>query len=131
MRSVVLDSGALIAVERADRKLTELVATSALSGATIVVPAGVVAEVWRAASRSQARIAKLLKLVDAVPALDVVVGKRVGVLLARAKSASVVDGSVVDAALRYQPALIITSDPKDFRTLLAGIRIGEIAIHEL
>ncbi len=129
-RSVVLDAGALIAAERADRRLTALIAASALGGATIVVPAGVVAEVWRT-PRTQTRIASLLKTVDTFPALDLEVAKRVGELLAKARRASVVDGSVVDAALHHWPALIVTSDPNDLNALLAATRKGEITIYKI
>jgi len=51
MKDVVFDAGALIAVERGDRKVQALLDRIRTEAARILVPAGVVAEVWRGGAR--------------------------------------------------------------------------------
>ncbi len=59
MRGVVLDAGALIALERNDRKLWGALKLAAISDAEVVVPSAALAQVWRG-SRAQARLAMAL-----------------------------------------------------------------------
>jgi hypothetical protein len=66
--------------------------------------------------------------VNGFPALDRACALRVGEILAHAGlpgGSHIVDGSVVDTAIRLGPGLIATSDPVDLRKLLAvsGIRV--------
>ncbi|WP_375475780.1 PIN domain-containing protein [uncultured Jatrophihabitans sp.] len=114
--SLVLDAGALIAIERADRDTAAVIEAARQDRREIVVPAGVVGQVWRGGSR-QARLARLLNARDVVvePLTDA--GARAaGILCGAAGTADVVDASVVLAA-RRRHATVISSDRPDLRQL--------------
>ncbi len=65
--TLVLDAGALIALERGDRQVRALVKVGDAAG-KVIVPASALAQVWRGGPRS-ARLALMIKLAD-VDALD-------------------------------------------------------------
>jgi PIN domain-containing protein len=111
-----LDSGALIAFERADRKMVAIVARAVEHGDTIAVPAGVVAQVWRD-GRRQARLVRLLgsEIVEIV-ALDDATARAVGQLCGLTNTPDVVDASVVHCA-RARGHIVITSDAKDLQRI--------------
>jgi hypothetical protein len=111
-----LDSGALIAFERAKRDVVALVARAIERGDTLAVPAGVVAQVWRDGSR-QVRLVRLLasELVDVV-ALDDITARAVGQLCGVTGVSDVVDVSVVLCA-RQRDHKVISSDPEDLRRI--------------
>ncbi len=113
---ITLDTGALIAIERADPYLRALLAEAAISGFEIAVPAGVVAQAWRGSSR-QARLARFLA-VEAVSviALDEPEARAVGALCANAGTTDIVDASVVICA-RARDHTVVTSDPGDLAAL--------------
>jgi hypothetical protein len=111
-----LDSGAFIAAERRDRRLAALIAAAEREGATMLLPAAVVAEVWRQPPRQLS--AELLGTVDHVVALDDRRARAVGVLLGIARSAQIVDASVATLAISTRPSLVLTSDPKDLQALV-------------
>jgi hypothetical protein len=50
MSGLTLDAGALIAFERADRRVVAIVARALARKAPLAVPAGVVGQVWRGGS---------------------------------------------------------------------------------
>jgi predicted nucleic acid-binding protein len=117
---VVLDSGALIAFERNDKKLRTLVELAYGRGHTLHAPAGVVAQVWKD-GRKQARLARLLgSAVVAVQALDRVEAQAVGVICGQSRHDDVVDASVILLARRLG-ARIVTSDPGDLSRLDSSI----------
>ena len=122
MTGVTLDTGALIAIERGDRRLQALLDEAAASGAAIAVPAGVVAQAWRGAGR-QARLARFLGLptVTAV-ALDEPEARAAGSLCGLAGTADVVDASVVVCA-RARGHAVMTADEDDLRALDAQLRL--------
>ncbi|GAA2363768.1 PIN domain-containing protein [Nonomuraea africana] len=72
MERFVLDSGALIQLERGNGKMIELLAQVIEGTIVVTIPRTVLAEVWRGGPR-QARLAALLKLADAEPANRVVI----------------------------------------------------------
>ncbi len=117
----VLDAGALVAIERGDRRArghTE-------EEARVVIPAPVLAQVWRGGAR-QARIAALLKAdTTIVEVFDEDVAKAAGVLLGRTGTSDVADASVVLAA-RLHEALVVTTDPADIRRLDPDLPIAEL-----
>ena len=118
--TLVLDAGALIAVERADRTTVTLLALARRQGQELVVPAGVVAQVWREGSR-QARLARFLAAQGLeVEALTDAAAKASGVLCGRAGTADVVDASVVVASRRYQ-APVVSADRADLERLDPGV----------
>lgn len=116
MSGATLDSGALIAFERAKRDVVALVARAIERGDTLAVPAGVVAQVWRDGSR-QVRLVRLLasELVDVV-ALDDITARAVGQLCGVTGVSDVVDVSVVLCA-RQRDHKVISSDPEDLRRI--------------
>lgn len=111
--TLVLDAGALVAVERGDRDVVALLKRELLAGRSPRTHGGVVGQVWRGGSR-QARLAAFLPGVDVVP-LDDALGRRAGVLLARSRAADVVDAAVV--LLADDGDLVLTSDVSDLRAL--------------
>lgn len=120
MTTVVLDAGALLALERRDRRMLALADELYRGRRTSFVPAGVVAEVWRGSPRQHA----VLRLVRAhavrVEPLSEDVAIRLGVLLGDAGLADVVDAHVALLARRLR-APVVTSDPDDLAALDPGI----------
>jgi hypothetical protein len=122
--SIVLDSGALIAVERNDREMIAIIKRERSENRTPLSHGGVIGQVWRG---GQASLARLLFGVE-VQAIDDGFGRRVGVLLGTAGTADVVDAAVV--LLAGDGDDIFTSDPNDLRelALAAGTHVELIAI---
>ena len=115
-RPLVLDAGALIAVEKADRGVLALIAVAVDAAQPVIVPAGVVGQVWRDGAR-QARVARVIHAPGTtIETLDRPTAKAAGVLCGSARTHDVVDAAVVIAARRFN-ALVITSDPDDLRQL--------------
>jgi predicted nucleic acid-binding protein len=114
--TLVLDAGALIAVERSDREIVALLKAERLAGRVSVTHGGIVGQVWRDGAR-QARLARLLDAMDITP-LDDSLGRRAGILLARAHTADVLDAAVV--LLASDGDLIATSDVSDLIALAAA-----------
>jgi PIN domain len=109
---LTLDAGALIAVERRNRRVVAILRRAQAAGAEIAVPTGVLAQVWRD-GRRQARVAKLLCAAEVtVVDLDDGAARLCGVLLGRAGSSDVVDASVVVCA-RERRHTVVTSDADD------------------
>ncbi|MDQ6840618.1 MAG: hypothetical protein M3137_20355 [Actinomycetota bacterium] len=114
--SLVLDAGALIAVERDDRDTAAVIEAARQEHWVVVVPAGVVGQVWRGGGR-QARLARLLNARGVVvEALTDTGARAAGVLCGAAGTADVVDASVVLAARRHR-ATVISSDRADLEVL--------------
>jgi len=112
----IYDAGAIVAFDRADRRMWARHRLALEEGREIHLPAIVVGQAWRDGSR-QVSLARALAgcRVDPV-GLDV--SKAAGVLCGRAGKSDVVDATVVvmAAALR---AIIWTSDLRDMKTLAA------------
>ncbi len=122
--TLILDAGALIAFERNDRHIVVLLTRAVERGQVIVVPAGVVAQVWRNPSR-QARLARLLNAADLeVAPLDDQLARAVGQLLGARGVTDVVDACVAILA-RQRTAPVVTSDTKDLKHLDATLRLIE------
>lgn len=116
MPGLTLDAGALIALDRQDRRILVLLARARETGATVTVPASALAQSIRSPSR-QARLARLLRQPTTdVVALDRVDATSVGRLLAASGTADIVDAHVVICASRAGQA-VATSDPEDLRRL--------------
>ncbi len=114
--TIVLDAGALIAVDRRDRRVGAMLRVAHHEGSELRTSAAVVAQVWRNGPR-QANLARVLAGVDTV-ALDGFGGRRIGELLRATRSTDVVDGHV---ALLVRPGdLVLTSDPDELRVLLGA-----------
>ena len=114
MTGVVLDAGALVAIDRGDRAIGAMLRVAWELGVPVRTSAAAVAQVWRSGSR-QARLARVLSGVDSAP-LDLDEARAIGTLLARNASADVVDAHV--ARLVHPGDRVLTSDPDDIAALL-------------
>lgn len=107
----------MTALERGEERVIAMLDRALTTpGATVNIPAGVLAQAFRDGSR-QVSLTRLLKdHRTSVVALDHVLARVVGILLGARGVSDVIDASVVVCARRYgQPA--ITSDPEDLRRL--------------
>ena len=122
MAGITLDAGALIALDRNDRRVLVLLARAWETGARVTVPATALAQAIRQPER-QARLARLTRqpTTDVVP-LDRVDATSVGRLLGASATADIVDAHVVICARRAQQQ-VATSDPDDLRRLDPGISL--------
>lgn len=125
--SIVLDAGALVAVERGDRDMIALIKRERREGRAPLSHGGVIGQVWRGGSGRQAMLARLLPGVD-VQALDDDFGRQAGLLLGAAGRADVIDAAVV--LLAHDGDEIFTSDPEDLRELatVAGSHLDIIPV---
>lgn len=125
--TLVLDAGAFIAVERADRDTVALLKRELAAGRVPVTHGGVVGQVWRGGSGKQANLARLLRGSDVVP-LDDAFGRRAGLLLALSNTSDVIDAAVV--LLAKDGDTIITSDTDDLEPLAvaAGLQVDLVAV---
>jgi predicted nucleic acid-binding protein len=114
MAGLTLDSGALIAFERAERRVMVHLREAELRGLEITIPTAVVVEVWRGGARS-ARVAKLLSA-SIVEPLTEDVARRAGEALAHARGASVVDAVVMSSADQRKDR-VLSADLDDLRRL--------------
>jgi len=113
--TLVLDAGALVALERLDREVVALIKRERLANRAPLTHGGVIGQVWRGGSGRQATLARLLPGIDVRP-LDDALGRRAGVLLARVKTRDVVDAAV--ALLADDGDEILTSDARDLVPLV-------------
>jgi hypothetical protein len=112
--TLVLDAGALVAVDRGDRAMAARLRVAQQRGLELRTNAMVVAQVWRDAKGRQAKLAQFLRAVD-VCAVDHARGREAGELLARAGTSDPIDATVV---LLARPGdRILTGDPGDLGRL--------------
>ena len=113
---ITLDSGALIALDRGDKRMIALLDRALAQSRKFRVPSGVLAQVWRD-GRVQAVLSRFLKSdeVEIVP-LDEHLAHSCGELCGLRNTLDVIDASVVIVA-RYRRDPIATSDPDDLRRL--------------
>jgi predicted nucleic acid-binding protein len=114
MTGVTYDAGALVAAERNDRRLWALHAGFLAEEVVPVVPAPVLAQVWRGGSR-QASLSRLLAMCDVEPLTDDQ-ARQVGALARKARHDDIVDVTVVEGALRRGDA-VVTSDASHLRRI--------------
>lgn len=115
---VVLDAGALVAIDRGDREANRVLHRTRSRG--VRTSSAVVAQVWREGAK-QARLALALRGIEVV-ALDKAVDRRIGELLRESVTSDVVDGHV--ALLANTGDYVFTSDVGDIGRLLdvRGVR---------
>lgn len=119
-RPVVLDAGALIAVERADRRIVRLLELAD----EVHVPGAVIAQVWRNPAR-QVRLVRVLATDEVTIApLDGTEARAVGQLCGASGTADVADASVVLLARRVG-GVAVTSDSEDLRRIDPGLDLVE------
>lgn len=115
--TLVLDSGALVALERNERSMWVRLKAAELSDELPITHAGVLGQVWRGGPR-QARLAQALGGID-VHALDESLGRAVGQLLATSGSSDVIDAAVV--LLAQDGDEIVTADHDDLEPLASAL----------
>ena len=111
---LVLDSGALVALERNDRAMWRRLKAALVAQAAPVSHGGVVGQVWRGHGPREALLSRALASVDVRP-LDDELGRAAGVLLGRARKSDVIDAAVV--LLAEDGDHLVTSDVDDLRAL--------------
>ena len=118
--ALILDAGALIAVERRDRRVGARLVVAMADRVPVRTGSTVIAQVWRGGPR-QAWLARVLAGVDVLP-LDEVDARALGALLGATGTSDVVDGHV--AVLAAAGDEVLTSDPDDLQRLLAARGVG-------
>jgi predicted ATPase len=113
---ITLDAGALIALDRGDKRMIALLRRALEQGCTFRVPSGVLGQAWRD-GRVQVTLARFLRSeeVEIIP-LDEQLARACGELCGATNTSDIIDASVaIIARGRRDP--IITSDPHDLRHL--------------
>jgi predicted nucleic acid-binding protein len=114
MTRLVLDAGALIALERNDRGLWAALKVAATSNSDVFVPSTALAQVWRGTAR-QAALARALAHCVVAPFDDI--AKAVGELCGRTRTRDICDAQVALVA-STRGDVLYTSDPEDMHPLL-------------
>lgn len=117
--SLVLDAGALLAIDRRDRRVGAMLRVAQQARIPVRTSPAAVAQVWRHGAR-QVQLVRVLAGV-AVPPLDLDTGKRLGAVLGATGSTDVVDAHV--ASLASSGDQVLTSDPDDLRKLLDALSV--------
>jgi len=112
--ALILDSGALVAVDRDDRAMMARLRASQQHGLELRSNAMVIAQVWRDPHGRQVNLARLLQAVD-VRSVTQKDGRDAGVLQAAARTADPIDATVV--LLAAPGDRILTSDAGDLARL--------------
>lgn len=113
---LTLDAGALIALERSDRRVLALVARAREHAAELVVPATVLAQVVRVPARQVALMRLVRQPTTTVAPLDRADASFVGQLLGTSGTADLADAHLVVCARRAGHP-VVTSDPTDIGRL--------------
>jgi PIN domain nuclease of toxin-antitoxin system len=122
--TVVLDAGALIAIDKRDRAVGAMLRVLQRDDVPVVTSAAVVAQAWRD-PRRQVNLARVLTGVD-IAALDDVAAKKVGELLRVNGTSALADAHV---ALLVQPQeRVLTSDEADIKALLRTRRVKAVIV---
>jgi predicted nucleic acid-binding protein len=116
LNAITLDAGALIAIDRNNRRVLAMLARSRESGTRVSIPATALAQAVRD-PRRQARLMKLARQAetDIIP-LDDDDAVAVGRILAATGTADLADAHVVLCAWRASRR-IMTSDPRDLAAI--------------
>ena len=113
---IMLDAGALIALDRGDKRMIALLQRALTQGRVFRVPAGAVGQAWRD-GHVQVTLARFLRSeeVEIIP-LDEELARSCGELCGASNTSDMIDASVVILARRRRDA-IFTSDPNDLKRL--------------
>jgi hypothetical protein len=117
MNALILDAGALIAIDRGDRDVLTRIGDADKAGDPVRTNAMAIAQVWRDGRGRQARLARILRgvVVEPITRVD---GFRAGELLGTTRMKDAIDASV--ALLAGPGDQVLTSDAGDLRALCAG-----------
>ncbi|MGH3815736.1 MAG: hypothetical protein ACRDUV_25350 [Pseudonocardiaceae bacterium] len=122
--SLVLDAGALLAIDRRDRRVGALLRVAQQERIAVRTSPAAVAQVLHHSAR-QARLARVLAGV-AAPPLDLRTGRLLGALLATSRTRDAVDAHV--ASLAHTGDLVLTSDPEKLQHLLDALSIDATVV---
>ena len=122
-QGLTFDAGALLAFEARDRRINALVQRAKDLGRPVVIPGGVLAQVWRGRGPRQARLSTLLSS-ETVSVQDLTRNRAQasGELCGRSGTSDVVDASVVVASWT-NGRVVVTSDPDDIRRLDSSLTV--------
>lgn len=129
MKSLVLDAGALIALDRNVRDVWAMLRAAANEKALVRVPAAAIAQAWRDGAR-QALLVRALRHCEEVP-LDGAQARAAGALCAATNTTDIADASVAivaaapPASVRTQ---LLTSDPGDLKRLLEAVGASNVDV---
>jgi predicted nucleic acid-binding protein len=121
MLTLTFDTGALIALERADKRMRVVLETATIEHVPITTPAVVVAEWWRGSSR---RRLDILEALDVEPTTEHI-ARIAGEAMAALPGTTVVD-AIVMASAAQRGGLVYTSDLRDLerlRSRFPGVRL--------
>jgi hypothetical protein len=124
-RTLILDAGALIALERGDGRMRALMRAAIEERRRMVIPAGVLAQFFRVGPRRAVLRALLGSPAFDVPALDRMLAEAAGVLCGRSRTSDVIAATVVLHA-RCERSLVLTSDADDLVRLDPGLEIERV-----
>jgi len=119
VRSVILDAGALIQLQRGDDDTRAVLDWATRRHYPVVVPTPVIAQVHRG-GRDHAGLDRIFKMAKRLTPTSEEVARRAGELLGRTGKRDAVDAIVAAEALDSAPSMIITSDPDDLTRLTDG-----------
>jgi len=113
---IMLDAGALIALDRGDKRMIALLKEALVQRLTFRVPSGVVGQAWRN-GRTQVSLSRFLRTdeVEIIP-LDEQLARTCGELCGATRTSDIIDASVVILA-RQRRDSIVTSHPQDLRRI--------------
>ncbi|MGH8908541.1 MAG: PIN domain-containing protein [Egibacteraceae bacterium] len=115
--TIVLDTGALVAVERGSATMRGLIAEAQRTKSVLVTPAAVLARAWRGGAR-QVLLARFLDTcVRGGRLLTRKSWQAAGVLCGKAGTSDVADAAVVICARSRGARVVVTSDSSDLRRL--------------
>lgn len=131
MTSVVLDAGALIALDRNERSAWAMLRVASDNESSVQIPAGAIAQAWRD-GRRQVFLIRALRHCDEIP-LDGSIARVAGLLCGESRTADIVDASIALAAgglARRVEVSILTSDSDDLEHLLQvlGERVNIVRV---
>lgn len=118
----MLDTGALIALDRNDRATWAMLRVASDGGHGVHVPAGAIAQAWRD-GRRQVLLVRALQHCDEI-ALFGSGARAAGLLCGQSKTADIVDASIALTAAglaRRSTVSVLTSDAGGIRHLLATL----------
>jgi hypothetical protein len=124
MTALVLDAGALIAVDRGDPVVYKKIRDALRVGTPVRTNPNAVAQVWRDGAK-QSRLARLLRDIKVEP-ITREDGYRAGELLGVTRTKDVVDATV--ALLAKAKDKLYTSDPGDLRALCTATGFKAVVI---
>lgn len=126
MAGLALDTGALIALERQDRRIQTILTAAAQDGVVPTVPVQVVAQYWRGGAGRQATVSRFLNGCN-IEVLDIIRAKQIGVLLGASGTSDETDAVV--ALIANDCGAVVTSDPDDIKLLLRELHSTARVLH--